>query len=334
MTMTQTRPAVSVRSERRLPGVAVAASGAALGLVVASFVPVASPLLVAIVYGAVLANLGLLPAATAPGLTWSGRRLLRIGVVLLGLQVSLRDVAGLGAGVIVLVLLVVATGVAVGVRAGRALGLTPTQSLLIASGCSICGAAAVAAVDSTIEADEEEVATAVALVVGFGTLMIGVIPALVGLFGLGDRAGGIWAGASVHEVAQVVAAGGIIGGGALAVAVVIKLARVLLLAPVLLWIGTRGPRTSSDGRRAPLVPLFVAGFCALVVVHTWIPLPAGLLSLAAHTETGLLAAAMCALGCGVRIDMFRRVGFRPVALALIVTLWVTSLGLVGALVLG
>ena len=328
------RPVVRTVPERRLPGIAVAVSGAVLGLVVAAFAPIASPLLVAILYGAVVANLGLLPASTAPGLAWSGRRLLRLGVVLLGLQVSLREVASLGVGVIVLVILVVGTGIAVGLRVGRALGLSPTQSLLIASGCSICGAAAVAAVDSTIEADEEEVATAIALVVGFGTMMIGVIPALVGILGLDHRTGGIWAGASIHEVAQVVAAGGIIGGGALAVAVVIKLARVLLLAPVLVWIGARDRRTQVTGKRPPVLPLFVAGFCILVVVHTWVPLPGDVLSVAKSAETGLLAAAMCALGCGVRIDMFRRVGFRPVALALAVTVWVAALGLVGALVLG
>jgi len=328
MTMTATRTVVPIERERRLPGIAVAVSGAALGLVVASFAPIASPLLVAIVYGALLANTGVLPASTAPGLAWSGRRLLRIGVVLLGLQVSLRDVVALGPGVLVLVVAVVASGIATGLWAGRALGLTPTQSLLIASGCSICGAAAVAAVDSTIEADEEEVATAVALVVGLGTVMIGVLPGLVGLLGLGTHVGGVWAGASIHEVAQVVAAGGIIGGGALTVAVVIKLARVLLLAPVLVWVGSRG---RTGGRRAPLVPLFVAGFCALVVVHTWIPVPAGVLAIAGRAETGLLAAAMCALGCGVRVEMFRRVGPRPVVLALVVTTWVTGLGLVGAL---
>ncbi|HWU31575.1 MAG TPA: putative sulfate exporter family transporter, partial [Marmoricola sp.] len=201
---------------RLLPGVLVAVVGGLAGMLVGRFDSLVSPLLVAIVIGVVLANVVDLPSRVASGLAWTGRKFLRIGVVLLGLQLSLTQVAALGPGVLILVATVVASGIALGRWLGAKLGLSPTQSLLIACGFSICGAAAVAAVDGSIEADDEEVATAVALVIAFGTLMIGVLPAIAGLIGLSHHAAGIWAGASIHEVAQVVAAGGVIGGGAVA----------------------------------------------------------------------------------------------------------------------
>ena len=138
------------------------------------------------------------------------------------------------------------------------------KRMLIAGGFSICGAAAVAAVDGVIQTDkDEEVVTAVALVVVFGTLMIPFVPFASSLLGFSSGEAGLWAGASTHEVAQVVAAGGVIGGGALAVAVIVKLARVLLLAPVMAVVGVaHRRRTGADasGKRPPLVPLFVLAF--------------------------------------------------------------------------
>ena len=103
---------------------------------------------------------------------------------------------------------------------------------------------------------------------------------------------------------------------------------------MLAWVGWRRRATAPVGQRPPLVPGFVIGFCALVVVHTWVPLPAWTLDGAKTLETALLAAAMFALGCGVRLDALRRVGPRPVVLAVLATVWVAVIGLVGALLLG
>lgn len=322
-----------------LPGIAIAVAGALFGLVVNQLLPVVSPLLVSIVFGAAVANLHSLPETTAPGLAWSGRRLLRAGIVLLGLQLSLTQVAGLGAATIALVVAVVLFGIAGTLWLGRLLGLPWSQRLLIACGFSICGAAAVAAVDGATETDEEEVATAVALVVLYGSLMIGVVPLIVSVARLDERTGGIWAGASTHEVAQVVAAAGLVGEGALSVAVVVKLARVLMLAPVLAWVGWQHRRSlpttadeSSSSKPPPLMPVFVLGFCVLVAVNTWVPLPDWLLGTAKGVETVLLATAMCALGCGVRIGFMRRVGIRPVVLGALSTTLVAVIGLAGALI--
>ncbi|MGC4962336.1 YeiH family protein [Gordonia sp. DT101] len=321
-----------------LPGLALCgvATGVALG--VNYFVPSVSPLLVAIVMGALLANLVRLPNRIQPGLQFSAKRLLRAGVALLGLQLVFTDVLGLGWGVIVMVIAVVGLGITGAMIIGKLLGLSWTQRLLIACGFSICGAAAAAAVDGVIDADEEETVTAVALVIIFGTLMIPVIPLLSNLIGFEPAQAGLWAGGSIHEVAQVVAAAGAMGGGALAVAVVVKLARVLMLAPVMALISLRQRRMiadqSVDARRPPLMPLFVLVFIAMVALRSTGILPTALVSVSKGLETGLLTAAMFALGAGVQVATIKRVGARPFVMALGTTVWVGSIALVGTLLVG
>jgi uncharacterized integral membrane protein (TIGR00698 family) len=336
---------------RALPGLALGAavSTAALGL--NRWMPSLSPLLVAIVVGATLANTGRVGARLEPGLAVASRRLLRLGVALLGLQLALGDVLRLGWGVIAVVVAVVALGIAGGVVVGRLLGLSRSQTLLIAGGFSICGAAAAAAVDGVIESEDDELVTSVALVVLFGTAMIPLLPLVAGWIGLAPVQAGMWAGASIHEVAQVVAASGVIGSSALAVGVVVKLGRVLMLAPVLALIGLAerrragesGAGTSGDGSaaeesagggrggRPPLVPLFVVGFVALMALRTTGVLPTGVLSLAKWGETALLTIAMFALGTGVQVASLRRVGPRPFVLAAATTVWVAVVALGGIL---
>ena len=331
------------RRMRALPGLGLALVAGAIAFGVSKLVPSMSPLLVAIVLGAVLANTVGVSARFEAGLAIAAKRLLRIGVALLGLQLALPDVLALGWPVIGVVVAVVGLGIAGSLFIGALLGLSRTQRLLIACGFSICGAAAAAAVDGVIDAEEEELVTTIALVVIFGTLMIPLVPLLSGLLGLDSTTAGLWAGASIHEVAQVVASAGIIGGGALAVAVVVKLARVLMLAPVLAIIGLRQRRVDaaaradgasvdvSDRRRPPLVPLFVIGFIAFLALRSTGAVPAAVLSVGASLETLLLAMAMFALGAAVRVAGLRKVGLRPFAMAAVSTVWVAALALTGIL---
>lgn len=319
------------------PGLGLSVVVALVCVAFGHLVPIASPLLVAIVLGAVLANLGALPRGLKPGLDVAGKRLLRLGIVLLGLQLSLSDVVGLGPGMLAVVLAVVGFGVLGTLAIGARLGISWSQRILIACGFSICGAAAVAAADGVVEAEDEEVATAIALVVLCGTLSIGIVPGLAALLGLSSTVSGLWEGASIHEVAQVVAAAGITGGSVLAGAVVVKLARVLMLAPVMAALAVHRRRQiarqglTGDVRMPPLVPVFVLGFLAMVVLASVVDIPDRAMTWAKLLETGLLAAAMFALGTGVRRDVFRSVGPRPLVLAALSTLLVTAIGLVGVL---
>lgn len=319
------------------PGLAVCGGATAIVLAVSRFVPTVSPLLIAIVLGAVAANVVSLPSRIKPGLTFSAKRLLRVGVALLGLQLMFSDILSLGVGMIAVVVAIVVLGISGTMYVGRLLGLEWKQRFLIACGFSICGAAAVAAVDGVVEAEEEEVLTAVALVVIFGTLMIPALPLLAHMLGIDDRTAGMWAGGSIHEVAQVVAAGGAIGGSALAVAVVVKLARVVMLAPVIAVVSARQRRigNSANGvHRPPLVPLFVVAFLACAALRSAGVVPDGVLAGAKVVQTALLTAAMFALGAGVNIATMRRVGPRPFVLALISTVWVSGIALGGVLLAG
>ncbi|WP_309648736.1 putative sulfate exporter family transporter [Nocardioides sp.] len=322
---------------RELPGLGLAAGGAALALGAHAVVPVLSPTLVAIVLGLAVAMTGATTGAAAapalgPGLQMASRRLLRVGVALLGLQLVLSDVIGLGWPMLLVVAGVVGVGILGSLAIARLLGVPAETALLVAAGFSICGAAAVGAVQGVRRSRDETVAVVVSLVVVFGSVAMLLVPLLGSWLGLGAAATGAWAGASVHEVGQVVVAGGLVGGGALQVAVVVKLGRVLLLAPVLAVVSWRA-RTADvgvDGLRPPLVPFFVAAFVALVVVGSALPVPEPLLAAAGGVQSAALAAAMFALGCSLRPATLRRTAGPVVALAAGTTLLVLVLGLPAA----
>ena len=323
-------------------GVCLAAAGAAYGINL--LLPGISPLIIAIVAGMFVTNVLRLPEITSPGVDFSAKKLLRAGIIFLGLQLSLTNIAGLGAPMLLVVVCIVAGGLLGTLLLGRLLRVPPNLSLLVACGFSICGAAAVAGAAGVTDPDdraEEDTITAVALVVIFGTLMIPLVPLVAGLLGLDVVAAGKWAGGSTHEIAQVVAIGGVIGGGALAVAVVVKLARVLLLAPVIAVLSIRqrhlqratdapGQQTSRS-KLPPIVPPFILGFLAMVLLRSFIPLPKTVLDAGSALQTVLLAAAMFALGCGVRIRSLLKVGIRPFGLAALSTLLVAAIAFLGIL---
>src|SRR5699024_7590861 len=225
--------------------------------------------------GVLWRNFAFYPQVLLPGTAVAAKPVLRAGIVLLGLQLLVGDVLALGSWVIVAVIAAVGFTFWATMVVGRRLRLSLNQRLLLASGFSICGAAAVAGTDAVTDSDEQEVATAVAMVVVFGTAMIPLMPALGTLSGFTPEQTGLLIGLSTHEVAQVVAAGGLVGGGGLAVAVTVKLARVLLLVPVLAgiaWTRRKGQTASgtADGayekKRPPVVPVFVLGFIACVAL--------------------------------------------------------------------
>ncbi|MFH5821315.1 YeiH family protein [Georgenia sp. AZ-5] len=350
---------------RRAPGLALTATVAALAVLANRAVPVVSALLVAIVAGAVLRNARLLPAAAEAGVRYSARTVLRLGVVLLGLQLSVPQVLGLGWGAIAVIVLTVAVTWAVTLLAGRWLGVPPGLRLLLATGTAVCGASAVAAMSAVLgerapgeedEDVEDSAATAVAAVTVFGTLAMLLLPALAGAAGLDDHAAGVWLGASVHEVGQVVAAGGLMGSAALATAVVAKLGRVVLLAPLVAGVGyarrrrvraavehlvavdsasvvTGVPPTGAPHVRPPLVPGFVVGFLVLVAVRSLAPVPAEVLGAVQLASTLLLTAAMVALGAGVNVRVLLRRGGPAMLLGLVASVVAAVVSLAGVLAL-
>lgn len=326
------------RISRLLPGLALAGGAIGAGILLNRAIPQVSALIFAMGLGVLLAPLAVRRPSAAPGIAFASRPLLRAGVALLGLRISLHAISGLGIrGVAVAVGVVVVTMV-ITILLARMLGVEPSLAILIAAGSAICGASAIAAMQGVARADEDRVGYAIGTVTLFGSLAMLTIPyVLVPAFGMSDRLGGLWAGASIHEVAQVAAAGAALSPAALKIAALMKLTRVVLLAPtvaIAAWM--RGSASGPSAARTLPVPGFVLAFLALVVVRTIVPVPATVLSIDQWAVTILLGGALAALGLKTTIASFRAAGGRPLLLGL--GAWaaalLVSLGLLGLLEVG
>lgn len=352
------------------PGLTLVAMCVGGAYLVARVVPSISPLVAAVAIGAILANLNLVPDWSRPAMQFSAKRLLRLGVVLLGFQLAIGEVLRLGVPGLAVVGLVVTTTFFGTQWLGRRLGVSPSLSLLVATGFSICGASAVAAVEGVSDADEEEVAFAIALVTLCGSLAIAVLPVLAGPLGLEGSQFGAWAGASVHDIAQVVATASTGGSESLRTAVIVKLTRIVLLAPVVAGVTlahrrrsvpetARVPETvavssteirstgtdtntgpsatvdpTPDTRRPPIMPLFVVGFLGAIVLRSASVVPTGWLPSFKTAETLALAAALVGLGTGVRIAKLRKLGGRPLVLAMSSWLLIATVSYLGVVLVG
>jgi uncharacterized integral membrane protein (TIGR00698 family) len=299
----------------------------------------------AVVLGVLAANLpgaGVWTAGRArPGLDFAGKHLMRGGIVLLGLKVSIMDVLGLGWLALVAIVAVVAASFGGTYLISRLFRLPPVTSLLVATGFSICGASAIGAMAAVRRIRHVDTVLPVALVTLCGTLAIGVLPLLVHPLQLSAPVFGAWTGASVHDVGQVVATAQTAGTAALGIAVVVKLTRVLLLAPVTALAGAHhrfapAPGNPADGeetRLPPVVPLFVFGFMAMVGLRSTGWLAPEWLESGSVLQDILLGAALFGLGSAVRIRTLLHTGGRALLAALASWLLIAVLGLAAALLI-
>ncbi len=353
----------------QLPGLGLAGLVVALAFAAEKFVKsqtpiVLSPLVAAVLMGALLTNLRVLPDIARPGLQYAARRLLRAGIVILGLQLSLTKLRDLGLKGLALVL-VTTTVTFFGTQwLGKRLGLSPGLRLLVATGFSICGASAVAAMRPVSGADDDDTVYAIGLVTLCGSLAIAILPAIGHALGFGDLRFGTWVGASVHDVAQTVAtAASRSSDAAREAAIVVKLTRVALLAPLVTGVSiwrrrqlavaerkavndalaaspdtdgpTSGPVSRPDAVKGPpILPLFVAGFLAMVVLNSAVDLPVEFLRQAKNLERVLLAAALVGLGAGVDVRKLRAIGPRPLVLGLASWVLIATMTAIGVVALG
>ena len=300
--------------EDKFPGILLAIAGAVLAKFASDLIDF-SALTIAVVTGVVLANSGLRIDHFKPGLAFAAKHILRIGVVALGMRLSVARLGELGTSVIITIVITV-FATFFGTRAlGKRLGVSGPLSLLIATGTSICGASAIAAMQETSDAEEEEVGLAIGLVTLAGTVAMFTLPILGPLLGVTDDQFAIWVGASIHDVAQVVAAGSTGGEQVLAAAVVVKLTRVLLLAPLVTGVSISKSRsTSQDGTTPALIPGFVAGFLAFVALRSSGAVPEPIVDQVQVIEGWLFAVALIGLGAGVDVKKMRTLGGAPLAL--------------------
>ena len=295
-------------------------------------------LTLAIVLGMLVGNTvyGRVAGRSAAGVNVAKQTLLRLGVVLYGLRLTAQDIGHVGiAGVMIDALVLGSTfGLACWIGT-RWLGMDRKTAMLIGAGSSICGAAAVMATEPVLRARAEQVTVAVATVVVFGTVAIFLYPLLFDLnqqwplIPGGANAFGIYAGSTIHEVAQVVAAARSVGANAADAAVIAKMVRVMMLAPFLIllsaWMNRGGRTSAAEAAATPkpkmAVPWFAFAFVGVVLFNSLRLLSPQVLAATTEIDTVLLAMAMAALGLSTHLGAIRKAGFKPLLLALILFAW-------------
>jgi uncharacterized integral membrane protein (TIGR00698 family) len=321
-----------------VPGLIAASLIAVLAFFLRSLplLSVISPTMLAMLIGITLNNVAGQPSWMKDGILFSQRRLLRLAIVLLGLQLTFAEVVTLGATGVVILAATLASTFVFTVHAARFLRVEEKLAKLIAAGTSVCGASAVVAANAVVGAKEEDVTYAVACVTIFGTIAMFLFPFLPELLHLNAREYGLWTGSSVHEVAQVVAASFQQGKVAGEMGTIAKLSRVMMLAPLVLTMDMLSRRDLDNGtgqdaaessRRAPAIPWFVVGFIAAACINSIVTIPVGVKSDLMWLTTFLLTVALGAMGMHTDLAKLRRRGFRPALLGALASLFIGVFGL-------
>lgn len=284
-----------------------------------------SPLIIGILIGLFYAMTvpSRFPDSWQRGITFSSKRLLRLGIILYGFRLTFQEVADVGAVGIISSLLIVTTTMMIGYFVGtKILKMDRDTSLLVAAGSAVCGAAAVLAAETVLKSKNHKSALAVGTVVIFGTLSMFLYPCLhtMGLFPLDVKSYGIFIGSTVHEVAQVVAAGCAVAGAA-QTAIVVKMTRVMLLTPFLLVMGIMVNRQKESLKITSLIPWFAVGFMGIVGLNSLALLPESYVMVINAFDTFILTMAMTALGMNTQVDKFKTAGLKPLILASLLFVW-------------
>ena len=276
-----------------------------------------SPMILAVVVGMVVANVVGAPAHARPGIAYCQRNVLRYAIVLLGFQLTATQVASIGMGGVGVVALTLAATFCFTVWLGRVLHVDRKLTELIAAGTSICGASAVVAANAVTSARDEDVAYAVAAVTMFGTIAMLGYPLAAPFLGLGQHAFGLWSGASIHEIAQVIGASFQVGPQAGEIGTIAKLARVTLLAPVVITLGILAARNRRGETAArPPMPWFVVAFVGAVAVNSVVAIPGEIKQVIVLATTFMLTVGLAAMGLQTNVSAIRSRGLRPLLLAL------------------
>ncbi|WP_232462242.1 YeiH family protein [Neisseria chenwenguii] len=291
-----------------------------------------SALTIAIVIGILLGNIVPVQYVMmfSEGLQFSKARLLRIGIVLYGFRITLLQLVSVGWVALLVDGLVVASTFSLAMMLRKRFHLEDNTAALIGSGSAICGAAAVLATQPVLKAKESDISVSVATVVVFGTLAMFAYPIMARVILPSDASGmawfgwGIYTGATVHEVAQVAAAGSAVNATVADVAVISKMVRVMLLAPFLLmlpWLMKRFGAVSMQANEGIVIPWFAFGFLVMVGVNSFLSLSPDVSRMIIDLDTFLLTAAMFALGMTTRWQSVKQAGVKPLLLAGILMIW-------------
>ncbi len=295
------------------------------------FLGFTSPLMIAVIMGTLIRNTVGVPAIYRPGIVFSLKKLLRFSIILLGLQLSLAQVLDIGLQALGIIIITTVTTFVFTCWLGEVLGVNRKLTQLIAAGTSICGASAIVATNSVVEGSDEDVAYAITIISLFGSLSMLSYPFLSRILDLAPEAFGLWAGISIHEVAQVIATafqGGEVSGE---LGTISKLARVLFLIPFLLTLSfDHIPKQkhveSSQLKKIP-IPWFIFGFIGLVGLNSLPIFPPLAKAWVIQNNKFLITMALAAMGLEVNLLKMRQTGLKPLYLGAAAWLFIACLSL-------
>ncbi len=315
------------------PGLAICALLVVFAMWASSFPSIAnagfSALTLAILLGMIVGNT-VYPRVSEhydPGVQFAKAHLLRLGIVLYGFRLTFSQIADVGVSGVVTDILTLASTFMLACFVGqKILGLDKQTTWLIGAGSSICGAAAVLATEPVIKAEASKVTVAVATVVIFGTIAIFLYPAMYHLLApwFSTENYGIYIGSTVHEVAQVVAAGHAIDLQTENTAVIAKMICVMMLAPFLLILAARVRQLTpaASGQQSKItIPWFAVLFIVVAIFNSFHLLPTAVVAGLIKFDTLLLAMAMAALGLTTHVSALKKAGAKPLLMALILFIW-------------
>ena len=316
-----------------VPGLALTAALTGAALWAGSFPAIAgagfSALTLAILFGMVVGNT-VYPKIWQPcdgGVIFAKQHLLRLGIILYGFRLTFAQIADDGvSGILIDVLTLSSTFFIACFLGQKVFGLDKHTSWLIGAGSSICGAAAVLASEPVVKAEASKVTVAVATVVIFGTIAIFLYPAMYPLLAhwFTPETYGIYMGSTMHEVAQVVAAGHAVSPDAENAAVIAKMLRVMMLAPFLLFLAARVKQLTpaGNGEKSKItIPWFAIMFILVAVFNSFHLLPKAVVDMLVTLDTVLLAMAMAALGVTTHVSALKKAGAKPLLMALMLFVW-------------
>ena len=321
-------PFSKAKRKDTLSGIAFVAIFAAAATMISKLDAVSSlgisPLVVGIVIGIFYANTlhNQIPSAWEGGITFSGKKILRFAIVFYGFRITFGEIIDVGMDGFMVSLIMLSTTFILGTYLGQKLfKMDRDTSMLSAAGASVCGAAAVLATEPVLKSEEHKAAIAVSMVVLFGTIAMFLYPVLYtsGLLDMSAREFGIYVGGTIHEVAQVVAVPASVAGldaEAANAAVIVKMTRVIMIAPMLILLGiylSYASRKTGDnaGGVSLVIPWFAVYFIAVAGFNSLHLVPENIVSLINDVDTFLLTMAMTALGMGTRFAKFKGLGLAP-----------------------
>lgn len=266
---------------------------------------------------------------TREGIEFASKALLRTGVALLGLRIGWGQVTALGFGPVVMIVALVAGTIAVSVLLARAMGFNPLFGFLSGGATAICGASAALALSAALpDLERKEQATLFTIigVSALSTFAMIAYPLIARATGLDHHQAGVFIGATIHDVAQVVGAGYAISPESGDIATIVKLLRVAMLLPAILVAGQITRSRSAPGtKRPPLLPWFVVGFMIFVALNSLLPVPAGITAAGNDLSRWCLVTSITAIGMKTRLGTIVQVGLRPVVLMVIETAFLAGI---------